>query len=160
MLKQCCACKLMLEPLKFNRDRSRSDGLNRKCRACSSAACSRWYEDNKASVAARSAEWREVNSDREKARVAAWRAANALRKRNTEVLYYAAHAEAKRASRRERHKRDSASLADGYVCAVLIEGTSLSRRDIPMALIELKREQLQVHRLLTGLDQAINGEPK
>lgn len=51
-----------------------------------------------------------------------------------------------------------ASLADAYVMGLILRRSNISADRVPPALIELKREQLSLHRLGRGLKQEITNQ--
>lgn len=69
-------CRVETPYTHFNKDRSRSDGLQRHCRKCSSAIGNAWAKSNSAKVKARASDWYLANLERSHANGAAWRAAN------------------------------------------------------------------------------------
>lgn len=49
-------------------------------------------------------------------------------------------------------------MSDSYVRHLCTQGTALSPRDTPPELVEFKREQLQLHRLLRDFQQVLDDE--
>lgn len=119
--KTCQMCCRMLPISSFKAVKDRPDGRSRICTRCLEKA--RKHRETMCEVA------------RE-------------RDREAKRRYFETH----RAQHNERGKAyskvQSASLADAYVRRCLTVGTKLRAIDIPDALVELKREQLRVYRLL------------
>lgn len=44
MLKRCCTCKVEKGVKEFDKDNSRKDQLDNKCKECSAAYTKKWYE--------------------------------------------------------------------------------------------------------------------
>ena len=58
------------------------------------------------------------------------------------------HPESLRAYQRQYHKQRSEDLGDATVAERIIAGTDLTKQDIPYKLIELKRKELILHRII------------
>lgn len=71
-LKVCNVCKKMLDRSNFSKRAASADGLNYTCRACSSARCLKWRDDNPGAYQ----EWAKDNEDRVRANWAEWSAKN------------------------------------------------------------------------------------
>lgn len=81
--KRCSKCKELKPRSEFNRNRSKKDGLQDRCRPChraDDAASSakhpetrrKWYEANREHVLAKTREWQKANPERRKETLAAW----------------------------------------------------------------------------------------
>ena len=88
-MKKCSRCK-EIKPLDhFGKDKSRSDGFQRRCRNCQNAATQAWRESNRDAARQASAAWAANNRER----VREWRDANADRLRELDQRSHAARAE-------------------------------------------------------------------
>lgn len=125
-LKHCPICDLVRAQGCFYRDASRRDGLANKCSDCAKAMGRRHYQNNTEKVKGW-ARRRPVEARRES--VQQWKARNPDR----DLAY-------------ERDARER--LTDGYVRQTLAVGTPLRAAQIPQSLVEAKRLQLQIHRLI------------
>ena len=80
--KTCSACGKTLDRAFFNKDRTRVDGLDPRCKDCTRAACRAVYQRHREKHVALKRRWKAENrpkpEQREKSRVYtnAWRAAN------------------------------------------------------------------------------------
>ena len=74
--KKCYKCGEVKARSDFYKCKSRKDGLQSKCKACSSDCNAKWFARNRERDLARQAEWRSGNRERERARQAKYRAEN------------------------------------------------------------------------------------
>jgi hypothetical protein len=89
-------------------------------------------------------EWREANRERNSAGKRRWRESNPDKVMKSKRAYFSSNHE------RIRHLSNSRTndLADSYVRSLLTERSSLTAKDIPQDLVELKRAHLKLHRTL------------
>lgn len=102
----------------------------------------------------RVAEWAKQHPRQERQR----RPATGRNKANCARLrreWVARNADRVRESGRSREAIGCETLSDSYVKSTLVQGTSLSRQEIPPELVEFKREQLRLRRLSRDLKKAI-----
>lgn len=59
---------------------------------------------------------------------------------------------------RQKQKRCTDRLTKNYVRGLLVQGTDLTRQDVPMALVEEKRRVLQTQRIGKQIKSLLNGE--
>ena len=135
----------------------------KRCPVCLRAGRAAWAAANPDKVKAKNAAWRAANAEKERSRKAAWRAANPEREKDRNAAYRAANPQKERDravvwSAANRDKRCAyaakavANLRDDYVARVI----GLPVREVPPELINLKREQIRLHRLARELEQALN----
>lgn len=80
-MKQCSRCKESKPLDHFQKDSSRSDGFQRRCRDCQNAASRAWREANRDKARASSASWAACNRER----IQEWRDANPDRLRDLSI---------------------------------------------------------------------------
>lgn len=165
-MKQCGNCKRLLSPERFNKDRSRKDGLCRVCKECNADKCRAWDLENKARVSERNKQKYARNPERERERAAAWRAQNPDRKKAADRMWYEKNNDKKRSARREYYethlvsmrekslayyRKSSGELSDSYVRSVLTKKSSLRACEVPDSLVAVHKELLKLKRELKGL---------
>jgi hypothetical protein len=47
LFKECCICKQKLDPVNFNKNKTKSDGLQSQCRSCNREKSRRYYASNR-----------------------------------------------------------------------------------------------------------------
>jgi hypothetical protein len=156
-MKTCTKCKSAKAEEEFGRDEEKRDRLRSRCKECANADnCSekvrarrraRYHADLERSRAKQRAN---TELSRRIAEARADPALRALRRRERRARYFAANRDQILQQARAAAKLASARLTSAFVARAL-EGRI---RDFPKALIDLKREQLQLHRLAKQLKQA------
>ena len=139
--KTCTKCGVWKGLGEFHTDKQMRDGRRSSCRKCNSEKCRKWRgtlkgrqsESIQTAARVRARRWAEENPGRTQARSKQWRAA---------------HPEAWK----ETYQQGRDLLADRYLKKVLGGG------EIPSELVKLKREQLQLHRLLRDFKQVLDDE--
>ena len=128
--KTCTKCQQLLPLEAFAKDAGHADGLRSNCRTCQAAALSRWREANRDRTIAYQRAKRAADPEKEKAYIRAWKLA---------------HPE--RVSAADRARRDR--LPDDYVRGLIGKhAPGIDSDQIPQALIDLKRSQLKLLRLI------------
>lgn len=169
--KRCAGCLRELPRTSFAKNAKNTDGLYTYCRECAAERKRAWRTKNAEQVKAYQRDYAqqhrdELNakrrgrpaSEKDRTRVAQWVATNRTRYLEGKQRYYQAHKAALKPAMRARYERMRDELHDYYVAAMLCQGTTLRPHEIPPELIEMKRDQLRVHRLVAGLELAIEGE--
>jgi hypothetical protein len=125
----------------------------------------KYYAANKELVNARSVQWQLNNKEKASASCKLWKSKNKEKikviarkyRKQPEVKIKSnqyqrewrgrnrAHANAEANKHRAKHCEE---LRDSYVCKTLTQNSSFKVKDIPPALIELKREELKLKRLI------------
>jgi hypothetical protein len=82
-------------------------------------------------------EYRSRNSEKRNKNAKVWRANNKTAIKKYTQQYYL-----------EKGKSHIESLSDGYIKHLLVVGTSLNHKDVPLSLVEAKREHVKLTRLL------------
>jgi len=108
------------------------------------AASRAWQKANKDMVKERKKAYRDANRDKVLATCKSWRDANRDKMREFTKAYREANPDKVKA----KSLRQIASLANGYVANTLIRNHRLSTALIPKELIEVKRLQLTLFRLI------------
>lgn len=127
---KCGACKPRAE---FYTSNSNADGLMGACKVCHAGRVAEWQRANKSRVLGYKASWRESNRDRHN---------------KSSAKRYADQHERLKAINRKNAARYCRDLEDQYVRNKLRRGTQLGSADIPQPLVEAKRLQLQIKRLV------------
>jgi hypothetical protein len=70
--KTCSCCKLTKSISEFNKDSSRKDGLQNRCRFCKRQQDKKYSQSHREQIAKRSKEWRENNLERAKENIKRW----------------------------------------------------------------------------------------
>lgn len=170
-MKRCAGCLQELPRSSFNANAKSTDGLYTYCRECAAERKRDWRAKNAEKVRDYERAYRQQHreafnekrrglpvSEKARARVDQWVAANRDRYLETKRRYYQANKAALAPAMRARYERMRDELHDYYVASMLCQGTPLRPYEIPPELIEMKRDQLRVHRLVAGLELAIEGE--
>ena len=150
--KTCTKCGVCKPVESFARNKRKQGGIDCWCKQCHRDSTALYAKKNREKVLAATRAWRAANRDHRAAYKRAHRTANdarAIRK------WKELHPEAVRSS--EKRSRDK--LASHYVAARL---RRQGAAEITQPLIQLKREQLSLHRLAKELQGAANQskEPK
>lgn len=143
-LKTCSKCHRKLVVSWFYKEEKKCDGRHSECKECSIHRSRKWNVTHREQTKVYSATY--ANNHKEALRVRA-------------ALCYNLNPEKFRAKSRnwteanpEKHneiaRQSNARLPDAYVRGCLLQGTTLKGSDIPAELIEAKRRQLQVYRLI------------
>lgn len=136
-MKTCPKCGEVKALSEFNKDAISKDGKQFWCKKCHSASWKIWYLKNAERKRDREAKRRAENPERARARFAKWCADNP---------------EARVRATRLRAE----NLTDGYVADVM----RIKVKDCPPELIELKRYQLEMHRMTKQLAKEIQNGTK
>lgn len=124
--KTCTKCGETKGLGEFYRDLAKTNGLSSRCRQC----CKK-----------QSVSWQRANPQR--AREIGREADKKWARRHPEKV--------RDKSRRRQHRRDISPISDRYVTRLLFGTTTVQA---PPTLINLKREQIRLHRLVRQLEQA------
>jgi len=103
---------------------------------------------NRKAISERSHLWVENNRERNKKNTSAWRLLNKEKVNNRRKKQRAENPKKTIEQRRIFKKRSADKLTDGYIRGTLTNDNSLSFEDIPIGLIELKRQQLILTRTI------------
>lgn len=166
--KRCHACRELLPRAEFSKHSSEKDGLQRKCKSCTSAYMKAQYVKTRESRLAYQKSYRLANKEKLKAYFAAHYKSDLEKNRASRAAYRKAHpkqstirARKYRAANLEKTRAralawanaNSEQLGDNYVRAAIVRVTKLKRTDIPDALVEVKRMLLKVHRAIKTLSK-------
>jgi hypothetical protein len=179
--KMCHRCRLIKPCLDFARDAGAPDGKFRWCRACCREHRRKYNEVNKHLISERRKQKRKDdpeqarqrdkrNYERAKAtgRINRQKANETNRRYMAKPEVRAKRAEAERLRRarhkekyedqwRRRNKKVAADLGDTYILRLIVrKGATCGRYMGLDELIQLKREQISLHRLAKELKQAID----
>lgn len=162
-IKICSKCKASLPIHQFSKNKSSRDGLQGRCVRCHRAAVKACNAANPERSRAAARAWVQANPERAKAQRAAYylnnksrlRALQSAREKNNRPKYSAirknwalAHIDRARAISNKAAKKASANLTNSVVANYLVRGTSMRPSDVPKELIEAKREQWKLVRLI------------
>ena len=173
--KVCSKCGVEKEVGGFSPLKNAKDGFRWNCRECERAKNKAWREANQEKVRAKNKAWREANREKARAKSKAWREANPEEHRAKNKAWREANPEKARAKSkawaeanpekvrarvkawaeanpdkvRAKNKAGRDELRDSYVKHKLGVSTA------PSELIELKREQLKMHRLTKQFNQLL-----
>ncbi len=151
-MKRCSDCGVEKEAAEFYAS-SRSS----KCKICSRLRTRKWHRANREKAnLSRRRRWaaisEKVNPLRRQRRLSSphggrestrrWKAKNPEKNRAAAKCWH----DKNRSSIAALHRRWRESLRDSYVKQLLVDGTSLSSKDIPASMVELKRVLLMIHR--------------
>ncbi|GAA3637340.1 hypothetical protein GCM10023079_29380 [Streptomyces chitinivorans] len=108
----------MAKPLdEFNRDKSRKDGRDFRCRECNRENNRRWREENLDRKREYDRRWREVNPDRDREYTRRWYTENRDRKRETNRRWREANRDRERERQRIRNQGMTPELRD-YIASL------------------------------------------
>ena len=134
--KKCTKCGEVKSLSAFYKRKNIKSGVGAECKACRKAYCKAYYEANKYKVKA----YRESNKDNKKAYDKAYYEANKYKVK----AYRESNKDNIKASNKAYKKVNKDNLTNQYVAHAM----RLPIADIPPELIELKRAQLKLHRLI------------
>ena len=152
MKKKCSKCGEVKSLDGFYRDAGKPDGRRADCSVCSRASISKWRAENPEKHKACVKKWRAENPEKEKATKAKWCAENPEKNRASGAKWRAENPEKVKAIEAQR----TAGLASAYVAA----SCGLKVSQLTPELLELKRAQLQMHRLTKQLNKEIQNGTK
>lgn len=139
-LKRCSACRSW-EPFScFSKNRAAKDRMCNQCKQCSK----RTSAEHKARNPDYNKEWYARNRRQRSEYGKKWAASNRERVRQNWVIWYGANSEKVLG----RIKGEIDSMSDGYIKYLLQAGSGMRFDDVPSALIDAKRFQLRITRLL------------
>ena len=124
--KICSKCGEEKSIIEYAKDKTHKDGLSSQCKNCRNF---HQYKYTK--------KWRMKNKDKH-------------------VQYSIAYQKKYPNKRRQKEKRQHQNLINSYVKQLLSRRTNLSALDIPIELVELKREHIKLGRLLKGIQNEDN----
>lgn len=133
--KVCSKCKVEKGVGEFSRGKGRKQGIQNLCKVCSRE---------------RNAAYRAANPEKVKELVAAWRAANLEKINKKDDAWRAANPE----KVKKKNALRVATAPDSYIKCLL------QLPDPPQELIEMKREQLKMHRATKELQQILQDAQK
>jgi hypothetical protein len=110
-----------------------------------------YYENNTTAISERRRDYREKNIDACKERERAWREKNREKLKDTVRRTREKNRERIRDRERDRTGKEVAELTNTYVKDVLRRHTGLRSSDIPPELIEAKRLEIKLKRLIKEL---------
>lgn len=150
----------------FHRNKGTKDGYGNYCAICGSIIQNQWKREHPEAVKKRHKKWRDNNRHkiRELNRIAYWTNSQCWKDKNKKYrqLNPEAHKESFRkwqTNNREHRNRKArevvANLTDGYIRQRL---KLVGIKNISPEMIQLKREQLKVHRALESLTEDLNNE--
>lgn len=131
--KMCSKCGARKVFGDFYIDRIKKDGHASTCKSCVKARFSEWVKNNPDRAADIQKKYKDAHPDASKKRSAIYREKNKQHARD----YAKALA-----------KRNCAELRDSYIRAKLARDTNLSCSEIPQPLVEAKRLELLIKRLV------------
>lgn len=167
-MKRCAGCKEEKGLDAFHRSKSGSQGRHAYCKVCMKAYSAKrakaYYAANSERIKERVKQWAKRNPERCRVNQSRWRDTNRDEYRRRAKEFNKSLAGRERAARyraeltvqanqkvyaRRKWAEHIDSLSSGYVASTLCaHGSGLKRSDIPQSLIEAKRVQLQIKRLL------------
>lgn len=92
--------------------------------------------------------WRTINRERHNALARAWQKANPDKRSRISQNYFANHVEAYRQRNQRSYAKCRDELSTGYIRRYIARKTGLKASDVTLELVEAKRSQLKVYRLL------------
>jgi hypothetical protein len=178
LMKTCTKCHVYKPLAEFHVNRRNADGLQCWCKNCRRQHASathdiekhrKYRSEHAAEIRERKRKYRETHREQEAARVSAWHASNPERVREHKRRYQQKHAGITRQSsvrwvqenrqrvrdlKNAREKRIREAAGPSYAAKVL----RIRKTEAAPELLEMKRDQLLMHRLITDLKKAIQGE--
>ena len=127
-------------------NKERSAAIKRKWREANPDYSKKWYVDNKEKVLEQCKVWREKNKERCKENAAMWSSNNREKEAELSRLWYARNKnrESVKKKRNGYAKQSTIEIRDNYVRSAL----RLNTTNCPPELIEAKRAQIKIKRLL------------
>lgn len=117
-------------------------GLNSRCKNCHNKCSIEWAKKNSDRVNKSARIRRSQNPNKNKEYLRSWRDKNP----GKAVGYVRKWKDKNPDKERERDKKCRMLISDRYVKGALVKDFKISRKNIPPELIELKREQIKLHR--------------
>jgi hypothetical protein len=161
MEKSCCRCKQILPLASFHKNRCTKDGFTPTCKSCVRKHKASYYARNSEKVKTDAAKWNAANPERKKQldreyyrshakdlveKTARWRRANPEKARSLSTKWRVENPEKRKLIIANYNEKNAIKMLnqDSYIASKI--GLRLSQ--IPKELLELKRVQLQIHRLI------------
>jgi hypothetical protein len=150
MTKVCSKCGEKKPLIDYNRIRKNDESRRSSCKECRN----KYLKENAELIKIRKRKYREKNKDKERSDNKAWYEKNKAKaqKYGREKYREKTSTEGGRAEynakSKGKYKRQSENLTDGYVRQVIHRRSTLKHGEIPAELVELKRVQLQIYRLI------------
>lgn len=138
MKKRCTKCGEVKDVGEFSKGTRTRDGLKGYCKQCHAIYYAWWYSNNRTARKAYSREYSKKNKTR-------------IREREKSCLDK--YRTRKRKSNNHFAKEGRKELSDRYMKRLLVQRTRLSYSDIPPELVELKREQMKLGRLIKAKEK-------
>lgn len=106
------------------------------------------FEANRENHRKANLKWRTKNKERVIAATVAWQRANPDKRAKNSQKYFVANREVYRKRNHRSYEKCRDRLSTGYVRLLIARKAGIKAADIPIKLIEAKRSQLMVYRLL------------
>jgi hypothetical protein len=112
-----------------------------------------WAKVNREKIAAQKAKYYAENKEEIAAKGAKYRAENKEKKAATNAKWAKENRATVKASQVKWETEDRKKLSDRYIKKLLIRQTAINKECIPPELVQLKREQIKLNRLITEVTQ-------
>ncbi len=172
--KQCCTCKQIISVYEFFSNKSTKDGYSRNCKKCASEQKKKshikhrekrlqeqkeYYKKNKKHLAKAAKKWIKNNIEKVRLIKSNWvkRNRSQINKRereNPEIYrkWDREHPERIKEIGKKTMQNAREKLSDYYVKSLICKHSdSLKHKDIPKTLVEVKKEQIKLQRLINEL---------
>ena len=152
-VKRCSKCGEEKELGEFYKDKFGKYGVRSICKICQKELHKINYIKNKKKVKDQKQRWAKAHRQQINIRQQQLRKANSDRYRQYQRQWALKHPEQCKNWGRKRGRQEIINLADRYIKNIL---RSIGISQITPQMIQLKREQIMVHRALQSLKEAIN----
>lgn len=133
-------------------DKRNRDGRWGSCKGCAAAALKAWKSTNaervKEQAKERAARYRAEKPDLVRARQQRWRDTHPERARDVSRDWWRRNRDSANDRSKEAYRKRAEALTNSYVKHVLLANHWIKNVDVPHSLIEAKRVQLQIKRLI------------
>jgi len=147
-MKRCPRCRETKPMAEFYRNKSRHNGRGEYCKICTKILINNSRSSPKAKKKAKVYAKTYRRSEEGKAAIKAYTNTKAFKAKSVVNSRRYSSTEKGKSKARKRLKTYTENLTDGYIKKVLLGGRPVSSMNIPIKLIETKREQIKIKRYL------------
>ncbi len=157
MNKKCSKCGEVKPLSEFNKSKSRKDRHADWCKECLNIYSKAYRKANPEKILAYNKAYRKANPEKILAYSKAYYKVNKEKLNDYSKEWAVNNPEKRKVSVNKNALKNKKELSDNYVKRLFIQRTSLTASDIPPELIEIKRQQLILKRLLKQQKELTNG---
>ncbi len=159
MKRICTKCGIEKDLEEFVKDKKCLQGRRRMCKKCRVGHQKKWRTENKERILAQEKKYRAENKEKISAQQKKYRAENKEKESSRKKKWQVENKEKVSAIQKKyqvenkerisaQQKKHREGLPDVYIKRLIVKGIPLKPKDIPQCLVDLKREELKINRLI------------